>query len=136
MTHVDEIETSMADGWMSSTLIEWADSGADLFGDPVERSAALAIENSKALLAARGWIWSDDRRQMERRDGFYAWYRSQGTLSPPIIQWDRIENKAAEFPQRPRLRSSSSELLILPIRICDLKQSQRWDYPTTNAKGR
>jgi hypothetical protein len=57
-------------------LIEWS-------GFPVD-----AIEQAISGFISRGWAWNGSDLQ---RNGWIAWLRSQGVLSPPIIQWRPIK---------------------------------------------
>ena len=81
------VERQIADGRNDAMLIEWTPT-ADLFADGITDPMA-SIEASKLDFIQHGWRWNPERKQLEK-DGWYAWYRSQGTSARPIIQWGRI----------------------------------------------
>jgi len=72
---VDEVEEEIACGRASATLIEWNGNPAD--------AIALVV----ARFTENGWSW-DGANLM--KGGWTAWFRSQGVLSSPIIQWRKV----------------------------------------------
>ena len=80
------VEAQIAAGKSNADLIDWALAPTlfDSRNDPQESIAA-----SIAEFVAAGWRWNELLRQLEK-DGWYAFYRSQGILSPPIIQWRQV----------------------------------------------
>ena len=87
MTHVKDVLASIAEGKSGAMLIEW-DTDPMMDGPrPVENPTA-AIRLSRDHFEAHGWVLVPGKGQLEK-DGWYIWYRSQGQLSPPIIQWGR-----------------------------------------------
>ena len=73
---LNKVEEAIAAGSSSATLIEWS-------GFPVG-----AIEQAISGFISRGWAWDGSALQ---RNGWIAWFRSQGVLAPPIIQWRPIK---------------------------------------------
>lgn len=72
---IAEQVTALVDlGRSDATLIEWG----------TEAGAPAAISESVAQFLALGWRWTG--REL-LRDGWGAWFRSQGALAPPIVQW-------------------------------------------------
>lgn len=94
---VEMVEDSIRRGFANATLIEWVyrEHPATLIEeahdepDPVASICMAALEFKKA-----GWFWDTTLDRLEK-DGWMIWFRSQGKLSPPIIQWSRI---AAHYP--------------------------------------
>ena len=78
---VEVIEGCVRDGHAGATLVPWGD-GYD---------ANRAIAESRAAFEAAGWSWNLILEQLEKK-GWYAWFRSQGTLASPIIQWNRVSH--------------------------------------------
>lgn len=78
---VEVVEECVRDGKGNATLVPWAD-GYD---------ANRAIAESCAAFEAAGWRWNLILEQLEK-GGWYAWFRSQGVLSSPIIQWGRVSH--------------------------------------------
>jgi len=70
----DDVWEIAQSGKAGATLIDWN-------GDP-----ALAIKSAIAGFVERGWTWNGKDL---RRDGWLAWFRSQGDLAPPIVTWRR-----------------------------------------------
>lgn len=87
LDYISEIQQCISEGRPHATLIDWAES-ADLFGrtsgDPVE-----PITRAMRELMDRGWVYDDVSNRLNR-DGWYIWFRSQGTLARPIAQWAKI----------------------------------------------
>lgn len=87
MTHVDEVLAAIAEGRSGDRLIEWVPTDG-LFG-ALDNDPSLAIHASKVQFSTvHGWTYNHSEDRIER-DGWYAFYRSQGQLAPPIIQWNR-----------------------------------------------
>lgn len=84
------VEREIAAGRPNATLIEWADR-QDLFGESA-RDAECSIRQSMSEFAANGWKRNDKTGYIEKGE-WHAFYRSQGLLSPPIIQWSRINKQ-------------------------------------------
>ena len=76
---VAALDECVRDGHSDAMCIPWND----------EHNANRAIAESCAALEAAGWQWNIILEQLEK-DGWYAWFRSQGVLSSPIIQWGRV----------------------------------------------
>ncbi len=70
----NEVETAMGSG--NATLIEW------------DGDAGQAIARAVEAFRLRGWDWDGATLH---RDGWTAWFRSQGNLAPPIVQWSKAE---------------------------------------------
>lgn len=73
------IEECVRDGIANATLIPWDSS----------RDANRSIAETCAAFEAAGWQWNIILEQLEK-NGWYAWFRSQGVLASPIIQWGRV----------------------------------------------
>jgi len=73
------IEECVSDGIANATLIPWDET----------HNANRAIAESCAAFEAAGWQWNIILEQLEK-GGWYAWFRSQGVLASPIIQWGRV----------------------------------------------
>jgi len=71
----DEVDEMITDGRSGATVIEQT-------GTPDE-----SIDSAVAAFCKSGWTW--DSRNLTR-DGWLAWFRSQGNLAPPIVQWARL----------------------------------------------
>lgn len=82
------VEAAIAAGRSGADLIPWNKLCISLFGD-WEPDPMRAIEESQTDFEMAGWTWNREAKQLEK-DGWLIWYRSQGLLSPPIIQWSRI----------------------------------------------
>jgi hypothetical protein len=76
---IEVVEECVRDGKGNATLVPWAD-GYD---------ANRAIAECCAAFEASGWQWNIILEQLEK-NGWYAWFRSQGVLASPIIQWGRV----------------------------------------------
>jgi hypothetical protein len=70
----DNVWEMAQSGKAGSTLLDWD-------GDP-----ALAIKRAIAGFVERGWTCEGSD---VFRDGWLAWFRSQGELAPPIVTWRR-----------------------------------------------
>jgi len=79
---IAEVSESIEAGKSNATLLGWED---DETPEPTRTISAAVMAFSDA-----GWKWSDAHRQLEK-DGWLIWFRSQGVLSSPIIQWSRIQ---------------------------------------------
>lgn len=86
------VDISIAEGKRNAELIDWVTS-ADLFGS-VYRDPESAILASREEFESVGWKWSAVDQCLQK-GGWYAFYRSQGRLSPPILQWQRMPGPAA-----------------------------------------
>lgn len=75
------VEDCIRRGFASADLVEWHD------------SASASIDAAVAAFVDAGWTWDG---QELRRDGWYAWFRSQGMLAPPIVQWGMTETERAQ----------------------------------------
>jgi hypothetical protein len=75
------LDECIRDGHADATLIPWNE----------ERSATKAIADARAAFEVGGWEWNIILEQLEKR-GWYAWFRSQGVLASPIIQWGRVSH--------------------------------------------
>ena len=75
---VSLLHECIAEGHSDATLIPWVDCDAEG-----------AIAAVRSALEAAGWVWNDRAKQLER-GGWYVWFRSQGRLSSPIAQWNRL----------------------------------------------
>jgi hypothetical protein len=75
------IRESIRDGRGDAILIPWN----------AERDAKQSIESARAALESDGWRWNLILEQLEK-NGWYAWFRSQGSLAAPIIQWGRVSH--------------------------------------------
>jgi hypothetical protein len=64
-------------------------SNADLIPYELGACPLAAIANVRAALEAEGWVWNESKSQLER-GGWYVWFRSQGRLSSPIAQWNKL----------------------------------------------
>jgi hypothetical protein len=53
------------------------------------RDSGRAIAECRAAFEAAGWRWNSHEKQLEK-DGWFAWFRSQGNLASPILQFSRI----------------------------------------------
>lgn len=73
------VDESIRDGKGHAMCIPWND----------EHNANRAIAESCAAFEADGWRWNLILEQLEK-GGWYAWFRSQGVLASPIIQWGRV----------------------------------------------
>lgn len=74
----EELDSCIAEKRPHATLIPWVKNSRD--------SLALAHKE----LIARGWVYRSDLKQFER-DGWSVFLRSQGELSSPIAQWDKLQ---------------------------------------------
>lgn len=74
---VGEVEAAIAAGRSDASLIAWSSEQHN----PSETIAAAVADFERV-----GWRWTG--YQIEK-GGWYAFFRSQGILSPPIIQWNR-----------------------------------------------
>jgi len=72
---LDEVDAMISAGNAGATLIEWDGNATD------------AINRAVAAFLARGWQWDGHNL---RKCGWVAWFRSQGELAPPVIQWMRV----------------------------------------------
>jgi hypothetical protein len=73
------------------------------------RDAKRAISECRVAFEAAGWIWNSTAEQLER-DGWLAWFRSQGHLASPIIQWSRLEYDIEETAEDLELSPSQYTL--------------------------
>jgi hypothetical protein len=80
------VENEIAHGRPGADLIDWAMSET-LF--PVQCPQASISESMRDFIA-EGWRWDAEKHDLIR-NGWYAFYRSQGLISPPIIQWNRLK---------------------------------------------
>jgi len=78
-TFVSYFAECIAEGHADATLIPDQPSG-----DPED-----AIAATRAALEELGWVWNTKEKQLER-GGWYVWFRSQGRLSSPIAQWNKL----------------------------------------------
>ncbi len=78
---ISEVSESIAINKSNATLLGWDD---DDNWNPTR-----TIEVAKVAFSDNGWTWNDASRQLEK-DGWRIWFRSQGVLSSPIIQWSWI----------------------------------------------
>ncbi len=83
-----EVEESIRQGKGNAGLIEWVyrEIPATLL-EPAgedEPDPASSIAYSIQKFREAGWSWNGSELT---KDGWYIFYRSQGQLSPPIIQW-------------------------------------------------
>jgi hypothetical protein len=74
------LDWSTQSGHCDATLIPW---------DAGNHDSEREIADARAALELVGWIWNPILEQLER-GGWYAWFRSQGKLASPIIQWGRL----------------------------------------------
>ena len=87
------VEQSVRDGRGDAMLIPWGD----------RREASQSIAASRAAFESSGWLWNPILEQLEK-NRWYAWFRSQGALAAPIIQWGRVsttpqyESPNKQFP--------------------------------------
>lgn len=77
---IELLDWSIQSGRCDATLIPW---------DSAKPDSAREIADARAALEAVGWIWNPIMEQLER-GGWYAWFRSQGKLASPILQWGRL----------------------------------------------
>jgi hypothetical protein len=77
---IADINDCIREGLRNATLIPW---------DGERRDANAAIAETCAAFEAAGWRWNTNLRQLEK-GGWYAWFRSQGNLASPIIQWSPL----------------------------------------------
>jgi hypothetical protein len=75
---VSRLHRAIAENHSDADLIPWADCNPDN-----------AIAAMRSALEAEGWVWNDRQKQLER-GGWYVWFRSQGRLSSPIAQWNKL----------------------------------------------
>lgn len=85
---IDRVEAEISAGNRGADLIEWA---SDLFSE--SRDPEAAINASIAEFVAAGWRWNATLRQLEK-GGWWAFFRSQGALAPPILQWAKRQAAA------------------------------------------
>lgn len=78
---ISELAECIAENHPHATLIPWANYR--------EGDSGAAIESVTVALESLGWIWNPSKKQLERA-GWYVWFRSQGRISSPIAQWDRL----------------------------------------------
>jgi hypothetical protein len=78
---ISELAECIEENHPHATLIPWA---ADREGD-----SGAAIESVTIALESLGWVWNESAKQLER-GGWYVWFRSQGRLSSPIAQWNKL----------------------------------------------
>lgn len=78
-----EVEEAISLGQPDALLIPWASDLPWAANDPIA-----AINASVSDFIAAGWGWNPVRRELTK-SGWVAFYRSQGALSRPILQWSR-----------------------------------------------
>lgn len=78
---VQDVEESITAGRSDATTIDWVNG---------EEDPRRAIAASRKEFEDAGWKWDEKEGQLEK-DGWYVWYRSQGDLSSPVLQWDRLK---------------------------------------------
>jgi hypothetical protein len=83
---IREVEGSISAGRNDAALIPWMPR-LSLFGVE-EHDPAFAILTAISAFTAHGWEL-DRKENVIRKDGWYAFFRSQGQLAPPIAQWQR-----------------------------------------------
>jgi len=83
---VQEVEESISRGERGATLIPWALALA-LFSVR-DHDPAFSIMAAINSFVDAGWTWNQKTPEIDK-DGWYAFFRSQGEMSPPIIQWQR-----------------------------------------------
>ena len=76
---ISDLNGCVASGHPDATLIPW-----------VNRSSSDSLDAVHTVLIADGWKWNKTAKQYERA-GWYVWMRSQGELSSPIAQWNRLQ---------------------------------------------
>jgi hypothetical protein len=79
---VAEFHGYIAEGFADANLIPWR----------FDSCPIAAIANVRAALEAEGWTWNESEKQLER-GGWYVWFRSQGRLSSPIAQWNKLKGE-------------------------------------------
>ncbi len=85
------VERQISESKSNASLIDWVyqEIPATLLepaGEP-EPDPIASIAASVAEFVAAGWNWNGGELTKE---GWYIFFRSQGQLSPPIIQWQPI----------------------------------------------
>lgn len=83
---VQEVEHAISLGESGATLIPWLAPVA-LFAVREHDPAVSTLVAADAFTKA-GWSWDQKNLELDKC-GWYAFFRSQGELSPPIIQWQR-----------------------------------------------
>ena len=84
MTHVDHVLAEIAEGRSGATLIEW---GGGVMFDMHDPEGS--IRASRRDFQHAGWTWKPKEQRIER-EGWCAFWRSQGQLAPPVIQWQKF----------------------------------------------
>lgn len=77
---IEHLEYSLSLGRGDAALLPW---------DADNHNSEREIAAARAALEAEGWVWNPILEQLER-GGWYAWFRSQGNLASPILQWNRL----------------------------------------------
>ncbi len=90
-TLVEQVEDSIRRGYRNATMIEWVyrEHPATLIEEAGEDEPdpVASIVHSVDEFVKAGWTWTGADLT---KDGWYIFYRSQGQLSPPIIQWKPV----------------------------------------------
>jgi hypothetical protein len=76
---ISDLNGCIATGHNDAVCIPW-----------VNRSSSDSLDAVHTALIADGWKWNRAAKQYER-GGWYVWMRSQGELSSPIAQWNRLQ---------------------------------------------
>jgi hypothetical protein len=87
---ISAMHEAMAEDHGDANLVGWAP-GKD-------REAKAAIDYASKQLTDAGWKYNAKQKQFEK-DGWYAFLRSQGDLSSPILQWNKLEAQEEPKPK-------------------------------------